>query len=107
MDISSLYSIGSPAVRQAAENSPIGKKVLEKPDLSFDSVFNKAVENINTTNSYVSDMENEEIRWALGETNSTHELSVAMNKAATALQYTVAVRDKLLEAYKELMQIQI
>ena len=52
-------------------------------------------------------MENEEIRWALGETNSTHELSVAMNKAATALQYTVAVRDKLLEAYKELMQIQI
>ena len=106
MDISSLYSIGSPAVRQAAENSPIGKKVLEKPDLSFDSVFKKAVENINTTNSYLSDMENEEIRWALGETNSTHELSVAMNKAATALQYTVAVRDKLLEAYKELMQIQ-
>ena len=39
MDISSLYSIGSPAVRQAAENSPIGKKVLEKPDLSFDSVL--------------------------------------------------------------------
>ena len=107
MDISSLYSIGSPAVRQAAENSPIGKKVLEKPDLSFDSVFKKEVENINTTNSYLSDMENEEIRWALGETNSTHELSVAMNKAATALQYTVAVRDKLLEAYKELMQIQI
>lgn len=91
MDISSLYSIGSPAIRQTAENSPIGKKVLEKPDLSFDSVLKKAVENINTTNSYLSDMENEEIRWALGETNSTHELSVAMNKAATALQYTVAV----------------
>lgn len=107
MDISSLYSIGSPAIRQAAENSPIGKSVLEKQDLSFDSILQKAVDNINTTNSYLSDMENEEIRWALGETNSTHELSVAMNKAATALQYTVAVRDKLLEAYKELMQIQI
>lgn len=107
MDISSLYSIGSPAVREAAENSPIGRKALEKPDLSFDSVLKKAVENINTTNNYLSDMENEEIRWMLGETNSTHELSVAMNKAATALQYTVAVRDKLLEAYKELMQIQI
>ena len=107
MDISSFYNIGSAAIRQAAESSPIGQKALEKPDLSFDSVFQKAIENINTTNSYLSDMENEEIRWMLGETDNTHDLSVAMNTAATALQYTVAVRDKLLDAYKELMQIQI
>ena len=31
----------------------------------------------------------------------------AMGKASTALQYTVAIRDKVMEAYKELMQIQI
>ncbi len=100
MDISSFYNIGSAAIRQAAESSPIGQKALEKPDLSFDSVFQKAIENINTTNSYLSDMENEEIRWMLGETENTHDLSVAMNKAATALQYTVAVRDKNLCRYK-------
>ena len=43
----------------------------------------------------------------LGETTNTHDLTAAINKASTALQYTVAVRDKLLEAYRELMQLQI
>lgn len=107
MDITSLYNVTSGAVKQAAESSTLGRRALEAPDASFDSILTKAMDNIGTTNSYLSDAENEEIRWALGETQNTHDLTVALNKAATALQYTVAVRDKMLEAYKELMQIQI
>ena len=56
---------------------------------------------------YLSDAENEQIKWALGESENTHDLSIALGKASTALSYTVAVRDKFLEAYKEIMQIQI
>ncbi|MBR6769862.1 MAG: flagellar hook-basal body complex protein FliE [Lachnospiraceae bacterium] len=107
MEITSLYNVTSGAIRQAAESGVIGRQSLEKADTSFESIFQKAMENINTTNSYLSDMENEEVRWMLGETDSTHELTIAMNKAATALQYTVTVRDKVLEAYRELMQMQI
>ena len=55
----------------------------------------------------VFDTENEEIKFALGETENSHDLTIALEKASTALQYTVAVRDKFLEAYKEIMQIQI
>lgn len=73
----------------------------------FGSILNSAIDNIKTTNSYLSDAENEEIKFALGETENTHDLTIALQKASTALQYTVAVRDKLLEAYKELMQMQI
>ena len=73
----------------------------------FDAFLNTAIDNIKTTNSYLSDAEDEKIRFALGETDNTHDLSIAMQKASTALQYTVAIRDKLLEAYKEIMQIQI
>lgn len=73
----------------------------------FDSILNSAIDNIRTTNSYLSDAENEEIKFALGETENTHDLTIALQKASTALQYTVAVRDKFLEAYKELMQMQI
>ncbi len=73
----------------------------------FSSVFNTAVENIKTTNAYLSDAENQEILFALGQSDSTHDLTIALQKAQTALQYTVAIRDKLLEAYKELMQMQI
>lgn len=107
MDITSLYNVTSGAVQQTAESGAIGKKALEQTDTSFNSIFEKAMENINATNSYLSDWENEEVKWMLGETTNTHELTIAMNKASTALQYTVAVRDKLLEAYKELIQLQI
>lgn len=107
MDITSLYNVTSGAVKEAAGTSAIGRKAIEAADTSFDNILTKAMENINTTNSYLSDAENEEIKWALGETQNTHDLTVALGKASAALQYTVAVRDRLLDAYKEIMQIQI
>lgn len=73
----------------------------------FDALLNTAINNIKTTNAYLSDAEDEEIKFALGESESTHDLTIALQKASTALQYTVAIRDKVLEAYRELMQIQI
>ena len=53
----------------------------------FSSVFNTAVENIKTTNAYLSDAENQEILFALGQSDSTHDLTVALEKGQTALQY--------------------
>ncbi len=102
MDISSLYNISSDVIRKAAESSG-----TVQAEGDFGSVFDKAVNSLNTTNAYLSDAENEKIKWALGETENTHDLTIALQKASSALQYTVAVRDKFLEAYKELMQIQI
>ncbi len=73
----------------------------------FDSVLNAAIDNLKTTNSYLSDAEDEKLRFALGETKNTHDLLISMQKASSALQYTVAIRDRLLDAYKEIMQMQI
>ena len=73
----------------------------------FDAVLNSAIDNIKTTNSYLSKAEDEELKFAMGETENFHDLTIALQKASTALQYTVAVRDRLLDAYKELMQMQI
>lgn len=73
----------------------------------FDAFLNTAIDNIRTTNGYLSDAEDEKLKFALGETENTHDLMIAMQKASTALQYTVTIRDKLLEAYKEIMQMQI
>ena len=83
------------------------KKNLKLKKNVFQSFLTSAIDNINTTNSYISDAENEEIKLALGETDNTHDLTIALQKASTALQYTVAVRDKFLEAYREIMQMQI
>ena len=73
----------------------------------FGTMFQTALDNINTTNQYLSDAENAEIAFALGEVDNTHDLTIALQKASTALQYTIAVRDKFLEAYREIMNMQI
>ena len=107
-DISSLTNISSAAIK-AAElgNSTVSNPISSSGDgSSFSDIFSTAVDNINTTNSYLSDAENEEIKWSLGETDNTHDLTIALQKASTSLQYTVAVRDRVISAYKELMQMQ-
>lgn len=78
-----------------------------KTDNIFGTMLNTAIDNITNTNSLLSDAENEEISFALGETENTHDLMIALQKASTALQYTVAVRDKFMDAYKEIMNMQI
>lgn len=107
MDITSLYSVSSDAVKEALATSSNGVAGTKKEENVFDSILSAAIDNLNTTNSYLSNAENEEIKFALGETENSHDLTIALEKASTALQYTVAVRDKFLEAYKEIMQIQI
>ncbi len=74
---------------------------------SFDAVLNSVVGMVGETNTLQNTASAEEIRFALGDADNTHDLMVAEQKAAVALQYTVAVRDKALEAYRELMQMQM
>lgn len=108
MDINSLYNYSSSAIKNAAlESQTLNTDSISDSKNMFESFLTSAMDSLNTTNGYISDAENEEIKLALGETDNTHDLSIALQKASTALQYTVAVRDKFLEAYKEIMQMQI
>jgi len=108
MDINSLYNFNSAAIKnEALQNKSLNTGNIADTNNVFESFLTSAIDNINATNSYISDAENEEIKLALGETDNTHDLTIALQKASTALQYTVAVRDKFLEAYKEIMQMQI
>lgn len=104
-DINSLYSVNSDAVR----NTLYGKRTnssTQSTDL-FGTLLNAAVSNITDTNVALSNKENEQLKWAMGISENTHDLTQAVGKADIALNYTMGLRDKLLEAYKEIMQIQI
>lgn len=111
MDLSSIAGISGLNINRAENVSSLTGSLFEETQKAegtvFEAFLNTAIDNINTTNTYLSNAENEEIRFALGETENTHDLTIALQKASTALQYTVAVRDKLLEAYKEIMNMQI
>ncbi|MBT8764281.1 flagellar hook-basal body complex protein FliE [Desulfohalobiaceae bacterium Ax17] len=43
--------------------------------------------------------------FAAGENQNVHELMITLQKAGLAMQMTSAVRNKVLEAYKELMRM--
>lgn len=109
MDVSTLYGLSSGVIEETLRASQAAGKTsttLETGD-EFSGILETAMENIRTTNSYLSDAENEELKFALGQTENTHDLVVAQMKASTALQYTVALRDRFLESYKEIMNMQI
>lgn len=103
MDISSLTNISSDYLNTIAQRN----QLVEKEDDSFQAVLSAAMDMISETNDLQNNAESEAIRFALGEAENTHDLTTAQTKALTAIQYTVAVRDKMIEAYKEIMNMQI
>lgn len=103
-DINSLYNVSSDAVKTAL----YGNKTQGNDSGNIFSTFlDAAVSNIDDTNNALSNQENEVMKWAMGISENSHDLTIAIGKADAALAYTTALRDKLLEAYREIMQIQI
>lgn len=74
---------------------------------AFDSLFQSALNMYKEADSLQKSAEEAEMNFALGYSDSTHDLALAQQKANIALQYTVKVTNKALEAYKELMNMQI
>lgn len=74
----------------------------------FASVLKDAIVNsLDNTQSLIDSAERAEIEFALGQSDNTHDLAIAQNKANLAVSYTVAVRDRFLESYKEIMNMQV
>ncbi|MBR4175500.1 MAG: flagellar hook-basal body complex protein FliE [Lachnospiraceae bacterium] len=103
-NITDFYNLSSDAIKDAASKS---STATIAPEHNFGSFLNAAVNQLNETNTYLHKEEEEEIKWALGLTENTHDLAIAQAKAQTSLQYTVQLRDRFVSAYREIMQIQV
>jgi flagellar hook-basal body complex protein FliE len=103
MDITTLSGVTSDYLNTFAQQNSL---TVEEDD-SFSSILSSMMQSVDETNDLQNTAESEEIRFALGESENTHDLLIAETKANIALQYTVAVRDKLVDGYKEIMQMQI
>jgi flagellar hook-basal body complex protein FliE len=102
MDIQALKSLSNNSININGTNNVESKNRNE----TFEKLFQSALSMVNETNNLTNTAEKAEISYALGLTDSTHDLQVAQQKANISLQYTVAVRNKVLEAYKEIMNLQ-
>jgi flagellar hook-basal body complex protein FliE len=100
--INELYNVSSGVIQQRVNEL----KLNQKTD-SFDKVLAGAMNMLDETNGYFNKVSEEEVRFELGQALNTHDLQIAQEKASITLQYTMAVRDRVIAAYKELMQMQI
>lgn len=82
-------------------------KTQNTGDGTFESIMQAAMDVINEANDLNTAAEYEELKLSLGYSENTHDLAIALEKAELAVQYTVAVKNKVLEAYKEIMNMQI
>ncbi|NLZ83853.1 MAG: flagellar hook-basal body complex protein FliE [Clostridiales bacterium] len=73
---------------------------------TFEDMFQAAVNLINETNNQTNAAEEAEMAYALGLTDNTHDLMIAQQKASLSLQYTVAIRNQVIDSYKEIMSLQ-
>ncbi len=78
-----------------------------KDDNAFSTILNSAMNLVKETDALSMEAEQAAIDFTLGNTDSTHEVTIAQQKAYLSLQYTVAVKNAFLDAYKEIMQMQI
>lgn len=89
----------------AALNS--SKEIKTESEDAFSSLLSSAMKLVNETNDLSNAANAEQMNFSLGYSDNTHDLAIAQQKAALSLQYTVAVKNKVLEAYKEIINIQI
>lgn len=86
---------------------PIGTKVegnSEASNLSFADFLKQALGEVNNLQ-----IQSQHMKQALlvGEIENVHDVMIAAEKAGLALQLTVEVRNKIVEAYQEIMRMQL
>lgn len=105
--MSQVTSISDLAGKYVNEALGSAKSVNETNGDAFSDLLSSAMQMIKETNDLSNAANAEQMNFALGYSDNTHDLAIAQQKAALSLQYTVAVKNKLIEAYKELMNMQI
>ena len=59
------------------------------------------------TNTLQNKADAEQVKFALGLSDNTHDMMIAAQKAKIALQYTNAIRTNVIQAYQTIMNMQI
>lgn len=71
---------------------------------SFSQTLNEAISGVNESMKQADEVSR---KFASGEATSLHEVMIAMEKADISLRTMTAVRSKLVEAYQEIMRMQV
>lgn len=82
-------------------------RVYKDNNAAFDSLLNSAISLYKEADTYQKRADRAALNFAMGYTSSAHDLGLVQKKASTALQYTVRVTNSVVDAYKELLNMQL
>ncbi|MVO99163.1 flagellar hook-basal body complex protein FliE [Paenibacillus lutrae] len=93
---SPVGNLKQPAVSQTVSASDVTNQ--------FSSFLNNAINGLNGDQQAVDKLNQQ---FAKGELSDVHQLMIASEKASLGLEFTVQVRNKAMEAYQEIMRMQL
>ncbi|MDW7674460.1 MAG: flagellar hook-basal body complex protein FliE [Bacillota bacterium] len=76
----------------------------QKSTVAFDDFFKDAINNLNKLHIEADELTT---KLVTGEITDLHQVMIASEKAGIALQFAIQVRNKLVEAYQEIMRMQM
>lgn len=70
----------------------------------FKNMLSEAIDQVDNLQKHADDLRT---KYAAGEVEDIHQVMTAIEEASIAMQYTVQIRNKVIEAYQEIMRMQI
>jgi flagellar hook-basal body complex protein FliE len=101
MSIPALSSITSPSFTPRVDS---GSKGSPASGSGFGDLVNNALENVNTQQAKADNLAEQA---AVGQLRDPHEYMIAATEASLTTELTVAVRNKAVEAFNDIMRMSI
>ena len=83
---------------------PMGSKNAKKPRGDFESFIKDSIQKVNELQLESS---KQDTLFAVGQVDNIHEVMIAAQKAEIALQFTLEIKNKIMDAYREIMRLQV
>ncbi|NLP46297.1 MAG: flagellar hook-basal body complex protein FliE, partial [Epulopiscium sp.] len=89
---------------QEIQNKNTKTQQVNESENDFDGFYKNALKMWNKTNEFQKEAEHMALEFAAGRFDNFHALTIAQAKANVSLEYTVQVRNQILDAYREIMR---
>ncbi|WAA10710.1 flagellar hook-basal body complex protein FliE [Fervidibacillus albus] len=101
MDIQSVFLNRSVSPQTAENRTDI---TPAQAQTSFSNMLKNAIDEVNEAQIQADELTE---KLALGENVELHEVMIAAEKASITLNASMEIRNKVIEAYQEIMQMQV
>ena len=72
--------------------------------LTFGETLKQFVSDVNELQNKADDLKE---KWATGELTDVHDATIAAEEAGTAMELMIEIRNKIVDAYQEIMRISV